>query len=263
MGSPMSCAMGDAPMYVRVSLTEEPILAKRYALLGEPLKVVNGVVLPHSTSLESENARLREMVAAARAENARLLAMHNKASDSNCSDTASTADISDVDGCSSDACSSAGSTTCRVQDSVVSERTSVMLRNIPSRHTRSMILSLFDEHGFKGDYDMVYLPANHRNGYAFGYAFVNLVSTSAAERFISHFEGFRDWGYESEKICAVEWSSHQGGLEAHVERYRNSPVMHPSVRDEMKPVIFQDGQRIPFPAPTQLLERPRRGRKDQ
>ena len=31
--------------------------------------------------------------------------------------------------------------------------------------------------------------------------------------------------------------------EAHVERYKNSPVMHKSVPDEYKPVIFADGVR--------------------
>eukprot|EP00439_Symbiodinium_sp_Y106_P038344 s1688_g4.t1 len=38
--------------------------------------------------------------------------------------------------------------------------------------------------------------------------------------------------------------------QAHVERYRNSPVMHRSVPDEYKPVIFKNGVRKKFPRPT-------------
>lgn len=49
---------------------------------------------------------------------------------------------------------------------------------------------------------------------------------------------------------------HQG-REAHVERYRNSPVMHPSVPEPYKPIILQGGERIPFPAPTKMPKAPR------
>ena len=49
------------------------------------------------------------------------------------------------------------------------------------------------------------------------------------------------------------------GLEAHVERYRNSPVMHRSVPDQYKPVIFKDGVRKPFPRATKKVKAPTAG----
>ena len=47
--------------------------------------------------------------------------------------------------------------------------------------------------------------------------------------------------------------------QAHVERYRNSPVMHRSVPDQYKPVIFKDGVRKPFPRATKKVKAPTAG----
>ena len=38
-------------------------------------------------------------------------------------------------------------------------------------------------------------------------------------------------------------TAQNSSCEAHVERYKNSPVMHKSVPDEYKPAIFKDGVR--------------------
>ena len=40
----------------------------------------------------------------------------------------------------------------------------------------------------------------------------------------------------------MNWSHPYQGLDAHIERYRNSPVMHEDVPDEYKPM---SGPRIP------------------
>merc|ERR1712066_571567 len=42
----------------------------------------------------------------------------------------------------------------------------------------------------------------------------------------------------------------------HVERYRNSPVMHESIPDEGKPIVLNAGVRMPFPLPTTPLLSP-------
>ena len=47
--------------------------------------------------------------------------------------------------------------------------------------------------------------------------------------------------------------------QAHVERYRNSPVMHRSVPDEYEPVIFKNGVRKNFPRPTKKVKAPTAG----
>merc|ERR1719281_364085 len=91
-----------------------------------------------------------------------------------------------------------------------------------------------------------------------GYAFVNLVDHATAERVKAHFEGFQNWKLASQKICEVSWGEPLQGLEAHIERYRNSPVMHEDVKEIYKPILLKDGVRIQFPEPTKRTRRPRR-----
>jgi hypothetical protein len=60
------------------------------------------------------------------------------------------------------------------------------------------------------------------------------------------------------KPFETHWGHPLQGLDAHVQRYRNSPVMSESVPDECKPLLLQDGLRVPFPLPTKQLRTPRR-----
>lgn len=132
-------------------------------------------------------------------------------------------------------------------------RTTVMMRNIPNNYSRDMLLELLDQEGFSGAYNLVYLPIDFSSNAGFGYAFVNFVATEHAERFMAKFHGFRSWSVPSEKVCDVVWSMAHQGLEAHVERYRNSPMMREYVPDEFKPVLLVDGVRVPFPLPTKKI----------
>lgn len=137
-------------------------------------------------------------------------------------------------------------------------KTTVMMRNIPFYYMRSKLLGLLDEHGFSSCcYDMVYLPIDFGSGTGFGYAFINFVSNAEAERFKEHFQGFKNWFQPSDKVCEVDWSCTHQSLAAHIARYRNSPVMHESVPDEHKPMLFEQGIRVDFPAPTKKLRPPR------
>jgi len=138
------------------------------------------------------------------------------------------------------------------------ELTTMMMRNVPKTFNRQKLLVLLHSEGFAGTYDFVYLPVDHITEAALGYAFVNFTSQAMAERFRDHFQGFRRWGVRTEKVCEVVWGNGHQGLEAHVDRYRNSPVMHASVRDEFKPAVFVNGQRVPFPAPTRRIKGERR-----
>lgn len=64
-------------------------------------------------------------------------------------------------------------------------------------------------------------------------------------------------------------SSEAIDVRAEVERYRNSPVMHPTTPEasyvsvvhrfckEYKPMIFADGQRVQFPGPTKAIRAPK------
>jgi len=131
-----------------------------------------------------------------------------------------------------------------------------MLRNIPNNYTRNMFLKLLDDNGFAGAYDFVYMPFDFARDANLGYAFVNLQSTEAVDALWKIFDGFSQWSLPTLKVCQVCWSGPHQGFKAHVERYRNSPVMHKQVPDPYKPVIFKNGIRKPFPRPTKKIKAP-------
>lgn len=139
------------------------------------------------------------------------------------------------------------------------EKTTVMLRSLPSGYSRTMLQELLDSEGFARKYDFAYVPVQWDRPVGLGFAFVNMLSAEDAERMFAHFNGFRRWSVASEKVCSAGWSSPtQQGYAANVARYRNSSIMHPSVPDEHQPAIFKDGERVLFPQSTRTLVPPRR-----
>jgi hypothetical protein len=135
------------------------------------------------------------------------------------------------------------------------EQTTVMWKNIPNNYTRDTLLALLDAKGFTGAYDFFYSPVDFTSKALVGYAFVNFVSTEQANRFYERFNGFSDWSLKSEKCSEVNWSQQQG-LQGHIDRYRNSPVMHPDVPEANRPLLFQNGIIVEFPPPTKKLRAP-------
>eukprot|EP00931_Biecheleriopsis_adriatica_P115842 TRINITY_DN91598_c0_g1_i1.p1 TRINITY_DN91598_c0_g1~~TRINITY_DN91598_c0_g1_i1.p1 ORF type:complete len:425 (-),score=67.57 TRINITY_DN91598_c0_g1_i1:136-1410(-) len=135
--------------------------------------------------------------------------------------------------------------------------TTVMLRHIPNRYTSAQLVDLLNANGFKAKYDFVYLPMDFQNKVNLGYCFVNLCSHEVALRFQEAFNGYTAWCFDSSKASEVSWAQPYQGLEEHVERYRNSPVMHASMPLEYKPMIFKNGMQIPFPPPTRHIKAPK------
>jgi hypothetical protein len=135
--------------------------------------------------------------------------------------------------------------------------TTVIMRNIPNRFSHATLAAVLDNNGFSGEYDLIYVPVDFATGVSYGYAFVNLTSADAVEEFMSCFDGFSNWGGPSKKVCQVVPCDSNESLSERVERYRNLRVMHASVPDAFKPVLYSGGQRVPFPAPTKQLRPPR------
>lgn len=140
---------------------------------------------------------------------------------------------------------------------VVEEKTTVMLRNVPYNCSRDSVVKMMDEAGLCGLYNFIYLPIDFRSKSGFGYAFINMVSNAAAEKLFAQFNGFSDWPMRSQKVAEVTWSEPSQGLHIHIERYRNSPVMHDAVPDEFKPAMYENGIRVAFPVPTKAIRAPR------
>lgn len=136
-------------------------------------------------------------------------------------------------------------------------RTTVMIRNLPKNLDRDGFLQLVNAEGFEGTYNLLYLPIDFKSGAGLGYAFIDFQYNSDAVGFFEKFHGCDKWAMESNKVCDVTWSVALQGIDEHVKRYRNSPVMHESVAEEYRPLLFKDGNRVPFPEPTKRIKAPR------
>jgi hypothetical protein len=134
------------------------------------------------------------------------------------------------------------------------ERTTVVLRNLPSHLSRTELVKILDDAGFIERYDFVYLPTNFRNMTVFGYAIVNFSASADAEAALEQLRGMDVDG----QAMITEWSKSQQGYDDLVCRYRDSPVMHASVPDKHKPIILAKGRLQPFPPPTEPLQLPRK-----
>jgi len=139
------------------------------------------------------------------------------------------------------------------------QRTTLMLRNVPNQYTRALLQDTIDAVGFAGRYDFVYLPIDFQTRAGLGYAFLNFVEPADAVRFRKVFHGFSNWRVPCAKVCNVGWGEAHQGLSAHIERYRNSPLMHESVPDMYRPILLSQGSRVPFPVPTKRIKPPRKG----
>lgn len=136
--------------------------------------------------------------------------------------------------------------------------TTIMLRNVPRSLNRTMLLAELEAQGFAGKFDFVYLPVDFEDTTQnYGHAFVNFVRPHDAAQARECFSGFTSWAVNCETPCEAMWREQCQGLAAHIQKYRNSALMHESVPDENKPVMFVDGIRRPFPAPTQPIKAPK------
>jgi hypothetical protein len=170
-------------------------------------------------------------------------------------------DCSTVDDTSADDSDDRHSESQLVTDELESEgrddRTSIMLQNLPRGCTRSLLLNIIELLGFLKDARFVYVPMDFVQKSCAGYAFVTLASANVVAAFWRALDGFCNWPCPCRKVIRVSWSHPHQGVEAYVERFRNSPLMHPDVPDEIRPALFLDGHRVPFPAPTKRLRAPR------
>lgn len=136
-------------------------------------------------------------------------------------------------------------------------RTSIVLKNLPFVCPNTMIVDLLDSFGLRAQYDFVYAPTNFKVWESYGYAFVNMADHESAKTAIKLLNGYDAWATSERLPLDVTWCESHQGLSAHVERYRSSPVMHSSVADCFKPLLFSEGRRVTFPKPTKHIKAPK------
>jgi hypothetical protein len=138
-------------------------------------------------------------------------------------------------------------------DTEPDDRTTLLLRCVPLHWYQCNLVKLLEEMGFKGKFNMVYLPMNFRSGENAGYAFVNLVDHATAIKLTEAARGRR----LGETLACTEWSNIQG-YDGNVEHFRNNSVMHPSVPAFCKPAVYDaSGREVAFPPPTKRVTKPR------
>jgi len=135
----------------------------------------------------------------------------------------------------------------------------MIIKNLVRDCTRDMLFNFLNEH-FEAEYDLVYLPRCFASKRSFQYAFVNFVSADAAFAFQARFHGCTDVEIFGGSTADISLSECQG-LSSNIAKFRNSSVMHPSVPDECRPLLFRDGKPIAFPKPTKKIKEDRRTRK--
>jgi len=135
--------------------------------------------------------------------------------------------------------------------------TTVCLRNIPKHFSCMEVVEFLNEQGFGSKFDFVYAPFDFKFNSSVGFAFINCISHEIALEVFEVLNGFCWETTKPGKECKVNWASPHQGLQAHIEHFRNSPVMHVDVKEEYKPALFKDGQQVEFPKPTKELRAPR------
>jgi len=132
-----------------------------------------------------------------------------------------------------------------------------MLRNLPSSFRQEQLLKLLESAGFAERFDFLYLPVDFASGACLGYGFVNLISSEDAQLAMVRLQGWSSWQDSScHKVMQLCWSDPHQGLNALIDRYRNSRIMHKAVPSAYKPLIFKAGKPATFPGPTKRLRSP-------
>jgi hypothetical protein len=161
---------------------------------------------------------------------------------------------------SSSESTASGDTTLDLSSEPEDAPTTVIMKKMPKAFTATMLLQLLDSHGFQGAYDFLYAPVDFERMVGTGCSFINFRCHEDAIRFMTHFQGFHDWNVKcgGTKRAELSWSVACQGRQAHIERYRNSPVMHALVPEALKPMLFDEqGNLEPFPLPTEIFDPPR------
>lgn len=136
-------------------------------------------------------------------------------------------------------------------------QTSLMVRNLSPDLTQPEFVQHLINGGYRGLFDFVYMPMNLRACGSFGYTFVNFKSHSIAAQVMARLQSSQKGDVLSSLEWSAVWSTCQG-LDANIDRYRNSPLMHDLVPKDAKPSVYDsNGILATFPAPTKTISRPR------
>lgn len=116
--------------------------------------------------------------------------------------------------------------------------TTLMIRNLPNRYTQRELITELEGLGFTGAFDFLYIPLDKGTMSNVGYAFVNFVEPSWAEKCMQVFQNYRFKRHRkvSGKIAAVS-PAHIQGLEGNLKHYENAAVNTAKLK-QRRPVVM-------------------------
>jgi RNA recognition motif-containing protein len=94
--------------------------------------------------------------------------------------------------------------------SQATERTTVMISNLPNRLKESAIVEQLELLGLENRFDYLYMPRDYKTMANMGYAFVNFMRDSDAEVCIRRLAGTQFRGSMSKKLLDVSHAAKQG-----------------------------------------------------
>jgi len=97
----------------------------------------------------------------------------------------------------------------RVQDGS-EQRTTLMIRNIPSKYSHMMLVTLLQTLVDITELNLVYIPVSNQNGRNKGYAFVDCAGAAAVIKLRAALHGQQWPEFNSGKVCKVVFSRLQG-----------------------------------------------------
>jgi hypothetical protein len=116
-------------------------------------------------------------------------------------------------------------------------KTTIMIRNIPNRYTQRELVLELEGMGFGDSFDFVYLPMDKSTRASLGYAFVNFINATWADKCMTDFQDYRFKRHRnfSSKI-AVATVAHLQGLEKNLAHYEGKFV-NSSKRKKNRPLV--------------------------
>jgi len=111
-------------------------------------------------------------------------------------------------------------------NTVETQPTTMMIRNIPNRYTQRELIVELENLGFGGTFDFLYAPIDFGTMGNVGYVFINFVSAEWAARCRQEFEGFifsKHQKKTAKKVATVS-VAHLQGLGANMRHYEKSAV---------------------------------------
>jgi hypothetical protein len=130
-------------------------------------------------------------------------------------------------------------------------RTTVMIRGLDATMDRDELLRALNVSHFRGSFDFIYVPCDFNTHRPQGFAFVNFTSHRDAHKF--QLQPPASLGAEA---CTL-WSDKEQGLAENMARYRNSPVMHPSLPEHLRPSLVRIDTLVALPKPTRPIKAPK------